>query len=342
MPERFKRSPEHASVVARSNGVDESVRLKELFFIHFIFLLGCSTLPPKVKHPLYWIAQKDNVRFCLLGTMHEAVSLESLPEKVKDDLGQSDLIYIEASKMLMSQINDERTASFSKPIEVEPFHISDPAYKNMLFMLNSPKAKTIWVKLGIKGAENVHPMLAVQILLDLEKQGDLINSISKKHYDYLRSLSGISFHRFDQEIFDIAIETYVSRGFIPVKSLDGDETFPLLKKFYELVDKSTIESLFGGLSKSEVEKAFSDMKDIEDIFYSHDKEKIASYIKKDSSIYDDLLLKQRNDIWFKTILTAVKPDHKYFIAVGAGHFLGPSNLLDKFIADGYLVNEIKF
>lgn len=312
--------------------------LLPLFFV----LSACSTAR-KIERPFYYEAKYQGKTYHFLGTMHQGFTLDSLPERIRNDLAKAKIVRIELTNEMYAKLADaelERLKAMAQKM-----HDHDPqlrtklkpkTWEHLSYTLNHDDVKKYLQSLGVKHSSlEVHPIMVMHITYHFaELSSDFVfhPNVFKGHsrYSMLGSLD------FQAAALDREIESYAKEKNIPLQSLDTPSlvhnSMSLLSKN---IDIQYIENMFGGIGAAQSTAALDKL--AED--FSQGNESKMSLFLNQSEEFDRTILFRRNEHWFNALIE--EGHDNIFVAVGALHLVGENSLLSHFRKHGVNVVRVE-
>jgi uncharacterized protein len=251
---------------------------------------------------LYKVTKANDTHY-LFGTIHVITKdLLNIDTTLKLVIKESDSLILEVSDITSPEIQAEIMDLIKIPEGKEFKDYFSPEFYDSLisyFKTNIPN-------MPIEYLTNNHPYLSMQILLTLELNGVMPESveqeISKIAKDYKTPIGGLESLNYQFELLDlIGYEDLLS----PMLIKDSTNSLDSLMNYYANSDTNALHILIDEMSNES----------------------------------KDIMLDQRNISWVKRIVNTHDKTNIY--AVGCAHLLGKNGLINLLKTRGYTITEIK-
>ena len=342
----------------------------------FFFLLNCEGGSAQnkessiEKNPYFWTAKKEGKTHHLLGTIHLGLDLEDLPcsETVKNRLQNSRLLLTEIDlaleqtektsqnqqQQILSDILKREESAFWKSLTEERKNLLLQRYESNRphIQIPSENIKEVVKRLG---GDEVSFNLFVFCLETQEQQTVPV---------------------LDHQIYQLAGEYSVDRAGLSAKEEQMQTMFRVLQIQQDFIASNLTEEIFkesllkaidnfdafcsnlksefkkGNQILTETVKAYKEgslnidiliSRQLQDFLakfsqYNIPQSKKSAFKKDYKKIFNQKVLKERNEKWLSQIVSAHQKYDSLFIAVGAAHFIGEYDILNKLKKEGF---EIK-
>ena len=348
--------------------------MKKIIFKFSLVFLSILLMNPvhSTTKPFAYLVEKDGKIIHLLGTMHMGVSIAELPcsNEILVRLNTSDLIFSELPvnllillKYLGNNIEKIFTAYAS---EREEMLSNLPEYEresvNEIIELYNKQiieaiqkifggVQFVFVDKEKESFEALSPQTRnFLISRGVDIQGSYID------YMYFIYSSLILEHFFSASRLDSQIAEIAHSKNIHIKALDN--TKPITGHFMDAFIPQSEKADEMEITEMEIDSKFIDIlitnlsgiMNINNMINSPQKEHYLSgneevFLRYISTVNDkakEILLKERNEVWFQKLKEAFE-SHKYeniFLAGGVAHLIGPFNILDQLKEEGFTVKRL--
>jgi uncharacterized protein len=260
---------------------------------------------PTVKAPYFFRVEKDGHTDYLLGTYHIGVPFSKFPEVVHDTLHRAKLVVFE----LPPGAKVERHALDKISI---PDALGPDLWKHYRELVGSTAAEA---------SRNASPMLAsIRLALMYDDPTALLEHDMQADLRPLHiPMDGLETRDFQQDVLVKLFDTRLLRAMVATT-----------KDRAQLRDEK-LEGLRGYCEGTKGEQLFDD----------HERKALhdVGYTDADLTGFENTLVYDRNAAWIPKLETLFA-DSDVFVAVGAGHLLGPKGVPALLQAQGYTVTRI--
>ncbi|MFZ4715100.1 MAG: TraB/GumN family protein [Bacteriovoracaceae bacterium] len=323
--------------------------------------LSCAT-STKLTKPFYWKMDYKGRVYYFLGTLHDNFSQNDLPKKIRKDILDSDVVYVEITNDYKESIPPILANYFTKGFPDLKKSLSPVAFKNYIETANNEKFTDI--KTSSKAfeisLEKMHPCLISELSSEyISKYGQgyyekFFPIFAEKNQSSSRTdVQYVHFHQtkklFGNNIFDRELEKYALKNNKEVKSLDNTGTLAsVLEKLEVNRCLTSMEILFGHFSintlKNTIDQDNRKTEELKKVYLLGDEEQLTSLIKESQATWDleinNEILTTRNRQWFDSL--NLNTEKKIFVIGGVAHFLGKDNLLSQFKERGAIIQKQYF
>ena len=337
----------------------------------FLFLTACADSSEiTTKGPYFWKAEKENQVMYILGTFHYGISLKELQcsDTISSSLEQSNFLWTEIGKELQEELQElipveiivqeffkkqaidksgnsftslnKKTQDFflnketqdllNKLNIAEDVQVQDLSYFGLYSLLDGMctfKNKEILQKI----IEDFQKLYNIKLDVEIQELANTHNilqaSLDEKHYILdLYKTNVQSINDFHMRIEDIEEK---------VKGYNKECSPENFRKKYGIVDQ--LKELLEKYKRGESLDVLTLLRTaIKNFGYLDDEQ---TKISEDHFIHN--LLRKRNEIWVKKLLSAYESNKysKVFVAAGTAHFIGPYNVLDMLKKENFSIKR---
>ena len=330
---------------------------KAFFSVLFLFAITQTVVQKgesAEKSPFVWIAEKEGKSSYLLGTIHNGVSLDEMPcsNQVVHQIKNSDLLFLEVvgGEEFKKLSEEERRKVFigsraererilpklslkTQEIVRERRILADRLFKNFLpFRVQSLVKEGAFLELSQKTQE-------ILIKYGVDVEGD--------HADFFHFISFVAYYKayFSLPSMDRQVHKMALSHSVEVKALDNNKQINKeissqnsFDKPLKVVDAVMIEVMVEGMEEL-IEGIRTNLLLTGSTYKTYD----VIYFEKMLSTpgpNEDILFKNRNELWLEKFLSAHRDYENIFLAVGLAHLLGTHNLLDMLEENGFSIERM--
>ena len=309
----------------------------------FLFVLASCSAGP--KGPWFWKVEKDGKTLNILGTFHIGVAFEELQcfKEISNSLDNSTLLFIEHDVSPESEFM-QQLAKASNEIEIDTTGQS--------FQSLSEESRQ-FLKEKIESNIETLSYVSISFILGqvcLSSHSDLLKELKP-------TLSSLSGEKLDIQIQNraqskgIVQDSLDDPGYLPnlarsnAKKISAEEIEEMIRNYdtncsRETIKESienTINFLNAGIEKYKSGEDINIQKDIENF----KKQGVAdTLIKEYEKNLNQNLLKKRNEVWIKKLLSSHEKYQNIFVAAGLAHFTENFNVLDMLKKEGFSVKRL--
>ena len=313
-----------------------------------------------MRAPWFWLAEKQDKKAYLLGTLHRGISLEDLAcsNQITDYLINSDLVFVEhvKSKPLLDLLkNSVSREEFEKGLEELPE--KDRQIMEQRKLVVSKLIHSHFVYNGDEEFEDLSPT-AQNFLINknVDLQGNYADYIAALYEDISLKMLFSSPKRLDYEISAAAL----SYG-IPLQSLDDNDKILEDIQEADLELKEVSRMFVEDFIREGYERRLQNLITSGNLVlsdYSHRKTgvflefslwlagaivwAVEFYMEDDVPPVTAVTLKNRNERWLKKLndISSLEQNNNIFLAAGLNHFTDWYNLINMLKEDGYIVKRM--
>lgn len=302
--------------------------LRFLILLLAMMSFGCST---QLKKPFIWSLERDSKTSYLLGTQHQGVPFEDLPDWVLKKIDDANVVVLEAE---LRKIEDKEATDFSilmyrrgKELPAEKYFTKDEWSKiDELFQARLEEIDNERKKIILKNRENLTPYFYESFLYGKEK------IVVEDKY---------TFHRLDpQKSMDLNIGRRAKNLKKKLESLD-------LPDFVEAHRQCQIQMAAVGIKKRLRGDVMADIEDMAVLepYTSGEENQINAFLDASPFVEPDIrgcFLDERNMAWVPKMINLHKKEAPAFFAVGLAHIsYGEKNLKNLLSKHGFKVTRIE-
>ena len=352
--------------------------MKKIVFKLSTALLSALLTNPvhATARPFFYSAEKNGKTIHLLGTHHEEVSLEELPchNEIARKLNTSDLLFSEVTPSILTLLkylgNDTEKAFTAKQKEALG-RLSEHKKEEVNKIIGSIEKQTteeIQQQYELVGIRFVDKEKEPFEALTPQIQEILINLISqrisvKKDYDYVdylylmvsSTMLDYFFSRYLDSSLDFQMANTAQSGDIRIRPLDNNKSvlgyssgvaFSNQRRDETAIEEIEIGSEFMNRISINLINAqpLPEASSSKTVYLSGSEEGVRQMLNSDyvSKEQIDILLKNRNELWFQKIIEAFESLEyaNIFVAGGLAHFIGLFNVLDMLEAEGFTIQRL--
>ena len=325
---------------------------------YLVIILIFSFSAQAIEHettqsPFVWIVEKNGKTSSILGTIHAGVTLEEIPcsDEVLKKIQNSDLLFAEttAGHDFYRLSKEERSKLFIGSVKEKEEIMSQLSLstqetirerKSALFKILQDMFTYRYESLNNEGFTE----------LSLTSQDFLINHGADReasYADFIYYLNTIAYYKayYSLPSLDDQVKQIALSHSIKIKPLDNNSR--LNKDFYlkpspnkpvQFIDRNDIEKIIKEID-SMIQLYQQIFLDTAQVYRSYDINFFNQVIKEEVSD-EQILLKNRNELWLKKFLEEHEEYENIFIAAGLKHFIGSHNLLDMLEDKGFSVERM--
>ena len=308
----------------------------------FLFVLASCSAGP--KGPWFWKVEKDGKTLNIIGTFHIGVAFEELQcfEEISNSLDNSTLLFIEHDVSPESEFMQQLAKASNEIVDTTGQSFQSLSEESRQFL-----------KEKIESNIETLSYIGISFILGqvcLSSHSDLLKELKS-------TLSSLSGEKLDIQIQNRAqskgiVQDYLDDpGYFPnlarsnAKKISAEEIEEMIRNYdrdcsRETIKESienTINSLNAGVEKYKSGEDINIQKDIENF----KKQGVAdTLIKEYEKNLNQNLLKKRNEVWIKKLLSAHEKHQNIFVAAGLAHFTENFNMLDMLKKEGFSVKRL--
>ena len=323
----------------------------------FLFFFLVKPVEGGEQSPFVWIVEKEGKVSYILGTIHVGVSLEEMPcsSKILSQIQNSDLLFLEytfvdnterlskeevrtifiGSKEEQEEILSRMSPEFQENIRERKIALDNVLRSRYRFHVQSDVTEGAFSELSSESQE-----FLIKYGVDPEgSHADFFHFIRFIVYNEAYS----SFSSLDDQIEEIAFSQSVT-----IKTLDDNKQVnedihsqaPSGKPL-ELVDYTTIEQLIERIAISVYLRGRRMLRFVQ-VYKSYDIDRFKDAFREESdeSAIEEVLLRNRNELWLQKFMKAQAEYENIFLAAGVRHFIGSYNLLDMLEDNGFSIERM--
>ena len=335
------------------------------FITTILFLTFSYSAFAQQEKPLpFWLAEKDDKKVYLLGTIHTTgLNSYQCPSEIKNRVKNSDLVFVETNsfkdynfnreeqRILFIGSESQKQELLSKLPEEDRIAVSK-AVTNIVKsfdMINRIVNQPVkYASGGFSTFENLNPQTQEFLINHSFKPSKYNKKDFLKEVAYFILLIVYYDASFDVDSMDSEIALFSKNNKIPLKGLDKDKKLISEKEFQDAMSKKdtifvTIDNVEQTIANYELfkEQKSSIIKFSTEYFLN----KISQgNFKEIEQTIDgkNALLKNRNIIWVEKINQALNTEENntIFVAGGILHFLGSDNMIDMLKEEGFNIKKL--
>ncbi len=295
-------------------------KLSKALFATLIFstTLALQAAEPKLS-PL-WKIQKNGKTSFILGTVHEGVSIKSLPPAVQQVIQNSSQIFLE--------VDLEKTAT---PDPTLVFLPEGQSLEQMISTKAWAKLTQILSDMDSMALNDFTPFLAYQLYY--QKKAEQLAAKSQKLADQLTKTPGA----MEIEIYLAAKAAnqklnFLEEVMVQIKMVDLDKFDP--KKLEQTILKSDVEF------EKELIFNYQHIRKLQDLYNKRDFANLEKLLaESDIQKNKDRVFTDRHANWLPIMETAMQEDNQLF-AVGIAHMFNTEALVSLLQQRGYTVEQM--
>ena len=274
------------------------------------FLLVFFLLVPKVSADIFYEVTWPDRKVWLVGTIHlVSHSKSTLSEHAIAAIAESDYVWTE---MTPNELARSADILFAAGMRAEPF-LQEELEPELWQQLAALSAR---VGLAPSVLERMEPWLIEYVLM--------VMVLRAEDFDTRQGI--------DHQVFGYAEALN--------KTILGFENAEQQVEILEASAEGTAAKAHVGRILTEVDTVAEDLLDLERLWQAGDLETIYQQMVEPMSDYaEHVLLTERNQSWFRTLIAEIAEGETHYIAVGAAHLPGEQGLLKLFERAGAEVSD---